>query len=72
MARDVPQDAAEQGDADAQYNLGMLYDDGVNVPQDAAKAAKWFRRAAEQGHVAAQSKLGVMYEKGRNGVPQRL
>ena len=66
----VPQDAAEQGDADAQYNLGMLYDDGVNVPQDAAKAAKWFRRAAEQGHVAAQSKLGVMYEKGRNGVPQ--
>ena len=41
--------AAEQGDADAQYNLGLMYDNGNGVPQDYKEAVKWYRLAAEQG-----------------------
>jgi len=59
---------AESGVASAQNNLGMIYDDGVGVPQDDAEAVKWYRRAAEQGNVSAQNNLGVMYSTGE-GVP---
>jgi hypothetical protein len=38
-----------QGDADAQYDLGASYDNGQGVPQSDAEAAKWYRRAADQG-----------------------
>jgi TPR repeat protein len=44
---------AEQGDADAQYNLGMSYRDGQGVLQDYKAAVRWFRLAAEQGLAAA-------------------
>lgn len=47
------QDAAEQGDADAQFNLGVCYDKGQGVPRDDAEALKWICRAAEQGHADA-------------------
>ena len=40
---------AEQGNAAAQYNLGVMYDNGEGVPQDYAEAAKSYRLAAEQG-----------------------
>ncbi len=60
---------AEQGDAAAQSNLGVMYDTGQGVPQDDAEAVKWFRLAAEQGDATAQYNLGVMYGKGQ-GVPQ--
>ena len=40
---------AEQGDADSQYILGFMYNNGQGVPQDHAEAVKWFRLAAEQG-----------------------
>jgi TPR repeat protein len=40
--------AAEQGHADAQYNLGVCYSDGEGVKVDKAKAAQLFRQAAEQ------------------------
>jgi hypothetical protein len=60
---------AEQGDANAQSNLGFMYEKGRGVPQDEAEAVKWYRLAAEQGYANAQSNLGFMYEKGR-GVPQ--
>ena len=40
---------AEQGDADAQYNLGWMYTNGDGVLQDYAEALKWYRLAAEQG-----------------------
>ena len=60
---------AEQGDAEAQYNLGFMYDHGQGVPQDDAEAVKWFRKAAEQGYARAQNDLGVMYNDGQ-GVPQ--
>ncbi len=60
---------AEQGNADAQYNLGVMYNNGQGVPEDDAEAVKWFRKAAEQGYAEAQSNLGAMYGKGQ-GVPQ--
>ncbi len=41
--------AAEQGNANAQYNLGVMYQQGWGVPRDYKKAVKWFRLAAEQG-----------------------
>ena len=61
--------AAERGEAEAQYRLGLSYVIGVEVPEDVVLAAAWFRRAAEQGHAAAQSALGVAYDYG-DGVPQ--
>jgi TPR repeat protein len=54
--------SAEQGDADAQFELGnMYYRFGVNVEKDDKKSLEWIQKAAEQGHVKAQSVLGRMY-----------
>jgi TPR repeat protein len=61
--------AANQGSADAQHFLGMMYYNGEGVPQDYTQAANWIRRAAEQGDFQAQSSLAIMYDKGQ-GVPQ--
>jgi TPR repeat protein len=61
--------AAEAGDADAQYDLGLMYHDGEGVPEDYVEAVKWFRKAAEQGHAAAQFYLGIAYHGGV-GVPK--
>ncbi|HHF4078950.1 TPA: tetratricopeptide repeat protein [Haemophilus influenzae] len=60
---------AEQGNAIAQFNLGLMYINGQGVKQDDFEAVKWFRKAAEQGYANAQINLGVMYKKGR-GVKQ--
>ncbi len=57
---------AEQGNAIAQANLGIMYDNGEGVPQDYAKALQWWRKAAEQGHATAQYKLGFMYRNGES------
>jgi hypothetical protein len=57
--------AAEQGRADAQYSLGVRYENGKGVPQDYAEAFRWYRLAAEQGNAPAQFKLGVMYGNGQ-------
>ena len=55
---------AEQGDADAQVDLGNMYHDGDGVPYDSGEAVRWYRMAAEQGHVDAQRTLGYMYDTG--------
>jgi len=60
---------AEQGYADAQSNLGVMYLNGTGVLQDYAEAMKWYRLAAEQGLASAQNNIGFMYENG-NGVLQ--
>jgi len=60
---------AEQGVAEAQCNLGVMYCKGRGVPQDYKEAARWYRKAAEQGNDRAQFNLGVIYYKGQ-GVPQ--
>ncbi|HEZ1322620.1 TPA: sel1 repeat family protein [Neisseria meningitidis] len=61
--------AAEQGDADAQNNLGAMYVEGQGVRQDDTEAVRWFRQAADQGLAQAQFNLGAMYYKG-HGVRQ--
>ena len=48
---------AEEGNATAQFDLGVRYADGEGVPKDSVQAAAWFRKAAEQGHQGAQAKL---------------
>ena len=60
---------AEQGNVNAQCNLGEMYYDGDGVPQDYQEALKWFSLAAEQGHASAQRDLGEMYYNGE-GVAQ--
>jgi TPR repeat protein len=60
---------AEQGDAEAAYQIGILYYRGEGVLQDDAEAAKWFEKAAEAGDPDAQYNLGLMYANAR-GVAQ--
>ena len=50
---------AEQGNADAQNNLGAMYDNGNGVLQNYTEAVKWYRLAAEQGYAGAQINLGL-------------
>jgi TPR repeat protein len=60
---------AARGNAVAQYDLGLLYDEGEGVTKDVVQAVGWFRKAAEQGSAVAQTHCGVMYEGGL-GVPK--
>ena len=73
-ADDVPDlqktlQSARQGNAAAQFNLGLMYDSGRGVRQDYTKAVQWYRKAAEQGNVEAQHNLGAVYVNGQ-GVHQ--
>ena len=56
---------AEQGDAEAQYNLGVMYANGQGVAQDDKEAVKWWRKAAQQEYGPAQWILGECYAAGR-------
>lgn len=56
---------AEQGNGNAQFGLGTMYEKGLGVAQDYVEAANWYRRAANQGHPTAQFNLGSMYDSGR-------
>jgi TPR repeat protein len=60
---------AEQGNAAAQFNLGLIYDNGRGVARDHDEALKWYRLAAVQGNAGAQRHLGELYYDGL-GVPQ--
>jgi TPR repeat protein len=60
---------ADLGAPDAQYALGLRYDDGRGVRRDKELAVLWYRKAADQGHIEAQQALGGIYDKGR-GVPE--
>ena len=59
---------AEQGDANVQFNLGVMYAEGQGVKQDDFEAVKWYRQAAEQGYANAQAILGFSYLLGQSGV----
>jgi tetratricopeptide (TPR) repeat protein len=59
------QKAAEDGHADAQYMLGVMYAKGMGVEQDYKEAAKKFLKAAELGHLNAQCMLGSLYYDGK-------
>lgn len=61
---------AEAGNAYAQYNLGVIYDQGYEgVKQNKSEAAKWFLKAAKQGLAEAQFNIANMYYHGK-GVPK--
>ena len=53
--------AVEQGDASAQFNLGLCYGKGQGVAQSHSEAEKWFRKAAEQGDTEAQKILKELF-----------
>lgn len=61
------QPLADQGDAQAQYQVGMLYHKGRGVPQDDVQARKWYGKAAAQGQTKAQFSLGTLYFNGEGG-----
>ncbi|MDP2977952.1 MAG: tetratricopeptide repeat protein [Thiobacillus sp.] len=59
--------AAEQGDAEAQFQLARLYESyspGTDTKERRTAALRWFLKAAEQGHVIAQYRLGLYYRHG--------
>lgn len=55
---------AEAGDAESQFDVGAMYDNGLGVGQDAVEASRWYMRAARQGDQTAMYNLAVMYEDG--------
>lgn len=61
--------AAEQGNTEAQVNLGFAYEQGQGVNQDYEKAVECYAKAAGQGQVEAQYNLGHLYQQGQ-GVKQ--
>jgi TPR repeat protein len=58
------QSKANQGDANAQFNLALMYENGAGIPRDARNAIYWYTKAAQQGHVEAQYRLGTIYRYG--------
>lgn len=60
----IYQSLAAQGNADAEYKLGVMYANGQGVVQNYEEALKWYRSAAAQGHAGAQVNLGAMYVQG--------
>ncbi len=60
---------AQQGEATAQFNLGVVHATGQGVPQDYAQALAWYRDAANQGDSDALCQLATMYESAK-GVPE--
>jgi hypothetical protein len=60
---------ADQGDARAEYALGMRYANGTDIKRDYRQAKQWFLKAAEQGHIGAQEKVAASFFQGR-GSPQ--
>ncbi len=57
--------AAEEGHADSQFNVGLMYEKGIGVGKDEKEAVLWYGKAASQGNASAQFNLGVLYENGR-------
>jgi len=63
-------EAAEQGHAPSQVDLGNLYSQGRGVTQGDEQAVSWFLKAAQQGDARGRLFLGNMYEAGRGGLPK--
>jgi TPR repeat protein len=61
--------AAAQGHTEAEYTVGVMYENGEGFGEISAtndkEAVKWYRKAAEKGYNKAQNNLGEMYRKGR-------
>ena len=57
--------AAEAGNADAQFNMALMYERGIGVSKDEQEAVVWYQKSAKQDNSNAQFNLAVMYENGR-------
>ena len=64
--------AAERGDPDAEFGLGMLYERGDGaVRQSYKEADRWYQKAAEHDHVGAQYRLALIWSAGSDGISGR-
>ncbi len=63
--------AADKGDAESQYLVGVMLYKGQGMNKDYPKAAKYIKLSADQGYANAQVALGIMYYKGK-GVPKDI
>ncbi|MBI5881922.1 MAG: protein kinase [Elusimicrobia bacterium] len=66
-AFDLTRAAAEAGDDQAQFNLGVLYSKGHGIPVNYGQAAEWYLKAANQGHRGAMLNLSVIMSEGLAG-----
>ena len=57
--------AAKDGHADSQFNVALMYEQGIGVSKDEKEAVVWYGKSAAHGNAAAQFNLGVLYENGR-------
>ncbi|MGB1701154.1 MAG: tetratricopeptide repeat protein, partial [Nannocystaceae bacterium] len=58
------------GDANAQAQLGFIYDSGRGLPRDPDRAHFWYMKAAGQGHTDAQAMVGYQFQSG-HGIPRK-
>jgi len=58
-----------QNDLNFVFEMGMKYENGIDVVKDEKEAARYYQLAADQEHVSAQYNLGILYEKGRGVLP---
>ena len=65
-AAEIWAEFAKQGNAEAQFNLGVMYKDGIGVPQNHDDAMNWLSKASEQGHEHAGLILSVLAEQSDN------
>lgn len=61
---------AIKGDATAQNNIAVLYEEGLGVAKNEAEAFQWYEKAAKQGLAEAQFMAGLYHAEGRGGLPQ--
>ncbi len=61
---------AQSGNAEAQFNLGLIYHSGAAGPIDEAEAVRWYQLSAENGYPKAQEFLAVGYREGWFGLPR--
>ncbi len=57
--------AAKDGHADSQFNVALMYEQGIGIAKNEKEAVVWYGKSASQGNSAAQFNLGVLYENGR-------
>lgn len=58
-------ESAEKGHMESQFNLAVMFEQGIGVGKDEAQALEWYSKSAAQGNAGAQFNLGVLYENGR-------
>lgn len=61
-------ESAKNGNADAGYNVGVMYSEGIGVPKNYAKSLMWLGLSSDFGNQMASCYLGAIYDKGTNGV----